>query len=165
MDLPEYAATVSPMDRRTSLQSSDSIGGRTSSLSRSSSRLRTHHDPNTVVLERFEDASPISASPFMMPPPSRRPSLPDSMHHLALTTPPPSNAIATPVAPVISASQSEDSGIARFRNHVLRLLVQPQANEAAYGVLLLGSTWDNFDVEASRFPPVCFTCTHLWTAT
>lgn len=153
MDLPEYAATVDPQGRRASIQSQSSLGG-FPSLSRSVSRVRTQPDPNTVVLDRFEDVSPASASPFGVSPSTRRPSLPESMWQLALTTPSPSTTGRRPTAPFTPATRSEHSGVTRFRHYILRILVQPEEDNTSSNTIVQGSTRDTFEVKALQFPPV-----------
>lgn len=151
-DLPEYASAASPNNsRRMSVQSQSSLAGRPSPLSRTGT-LQT--DPNTVVLDRFEDVSPGAGSPFTLQSNDRRPSLPESMYYLAITTPP---SAATPALATGSMGQPSPPGhslIARFRHYIVERLCQPQVEGTSPGVILPGSTKDMFEIEAQRFAPV-----------
>ena len=147
-DLPEYAAAASLGSRRMSVQSQASgFGLSTSSLSRSSTRSRT--DPNTVVLDRFEDISPSSAGQFSIPSPGRRPSLPDSIQYLSISTSSPTAHGFYTTSPLSQVAYADEQCIAHFRQYVINRLVQPQL-EGGFP----GSTRDTFEIEAARFQPV-----------
>lgn len=151
-DLPEYASTTSPNNsRRMSAQSQGSLAGRTSSLSRTNTQ---QHDPNTVVLDRFEDVSPGAGSPFALAPNNRRPSLPESMYYLNITTPPSAATPALATAPAGQPSPPGHSLITRFRHYILQRLCQPQVEGTSPGIIMAGSTKDMFEIEARRFTPV-----------
>ncbi|KAK3715258.1 hypothetical protein LTR37_007225 [Vermiconidia calcicola] len=157
-ELPEYAGTSSsPDSRRMSVQSqTSSFSNNNSSLGRSLSRGRT--DPNVVVLDRFEDVSSTSAGPFRIPSPARRPSLPDGLQYLTISTsslptfsPSSSSPSATPS--LTPGLRPDNHFISHFRHYVLPLLVQPQIGASTNDVLT-DSTRDMFEVEALRFPPL-----------
>lgn len=158
-ELPEYSATASPSSRRMSLQSSSSLAafsGRASSLSRSA----TLPDPNTVVLDRFEDVSPSVGSPFAGLPPERRPSLPESLYYLHITTSPTAvpSSVATAPAPAPPTSQYPSAAgnplLSRFRQYIVQRLCQPHVDGTPPDIILPGSTRDMFELEAQRFLPV-----------
>lgn len=158
-DLPEYATATSPGSRRMSLQSlqspqsQGSVAARTSSLSRTSTR----RDPNTVVLDRFEDVSPGAGNPFALPPPDRRPSLPISMHYLTITTTPSAPAPAqTMSAPPLGPHSAHpgQSLIERFRYYIIQRLCQPMLPGISTGRATISTAEETFEVEAARFGPV-----------
>lgn len=159
-DLPEYSNTASPSSRRMSVQSRSShatpsgrtSSGRTSSLSRSGTRAAV--DPTTVVLDRFEDASPGAGSSFANLPPSRRPSLPESMYYLAINTSPPVQPPTITTAPSPQSSNTGNSLISRFQHYVVQRLCQPMPSASSPGLLVPTSTRDMFELEAQKFPPV-----------
>lgn len=154
-DLPEYSNTASPSSRRMSVQSGSSHvthSGRTSSLSRSGTRAAV--DPTTVVLDRFEDVSPGGGSPFANLPPSRRPSLPESMYYLAINTSPPVQPPTMTTAPSPQSSNTGNSLISRFQSFIVQRLCQPMPSASSPGILIPTSTKDMFELEAQKFPPV-----------
>lgn len=159
-DLPEYSNTTSPSSRRMSLQSQSSLAAYVGRTSSSLSRTSTQHDPNTVVLDRFEESSAGSGSPFASLPPERRPSLPESMYYLALTTSPPAPVPlpAPAIVPTLSSSPHPSTAgnplVSRFQQYIVHRLCQPQLSGTPSGVLLPGSTKDMFEIESRRFPPV-----------
>jgi len=154
-DLPEYAALASPRGRRTSTQSrghrisTDSPG---SSLSRTS----TQTDTNFVVLDRFEDATPPAVAQYRVPSPARRPSIPDALQQLSISSPLHSVAPAYPTAAPTRPGNMEDRFIAHFRRYIVRRLVQPLVDRQPHDNIVPGSTRDVFETEATRFPPVCY---------
>ena len=153
-DLPEYADAASPTSSRKSGQS------RTSSFAsqrqrptfgRSLTRSRT--DPNVVVLDRFEDVSPISAGPASIASDSRRPSLPDNMQYLSISTSSSPISAMVPPSPLSQVMRADDDFIAHFRHSVSSRLVQPQLEGAAHE-MTANPTRDAFVIEAMRFQPL-----------
>lgn len=152
-DLPEYAGPTSPDSRRTSThsQASSLFGHNSSTIGKPP--LRSQTDPNVIVLDRFEDASPTSAGPWPTPTDSRRPSLPDRIQYLSIATSSlPSNSMMPP-SPVLNLAATDDPLISHFRQYLLPRLIQPQLADLP-GDLLTSMTKDLFEVEARHFPPL-----------
>lgn len=154
-DLPEYASTT-PTDssRRTSLASHQSGFALPSATSARIPLLRTRTDPNIVVLDRFEDASPTAGIPFPLPSPSRSLSIPDGLHALSINSAP---IVGDSVfeSPPPSAERSSDEVLfSHFRRYVVNRLIQPQLDGTNPDIVLPGATRDIFEVASIHFPPV-----------
>lgn len=150
-DLPEYAATAPPSSRRMSEQSRRrSVGSPGPSFSQSSSRV----DPNFVVLNRFEDPLPAASAPSHIHSPTRRPSFPDALQQLSISSSPQTTIPTYPATPISRVVSADDHFITHFRRYIVRRLVQPLSDIQARDAVVLGSTRDVFEVEAARFPPV-----------
>ena len=152
-DLPEYAAT-SPTEsgRRASIQSSaSSLANYGTSLVRAPTRSQT--DPNVVILDRFEDATPPPSALLPSPTDSRRPSLHDRIQYLTIATslPVPQTLLST--SPLTQLSPLGDPFVSHFRHYVLPRLIQPQVNDMPYDILTT-RTKDIFEIEAQRFTPL-----------
>ena len=128
-----------------------SLTNGTPPLGRSLTRIRT--DPNVVVLDKFEDVSPPSASGFSLSPSARRPSIPDGFQYLSLTSAP----SAGPIVPNAHSSVpngTRDQFLVRFRHYIARRLFQPMPEGALSSVLSPASTLDAFELGSEQFPPV-----------
>jgi hypothetical protein len=145
--LPEYAHR----GRRPSTQSAqDSIG----SPGSSSSRSVTRPDPNVVVLERFEEAAPPQSMSYPVAVPSRRPSMPDVMRKLSLTTSPQVTNPAFSPPPYTRIPSSDEHLTDHFRRNIVLRLIQPVLQGQVQHGLVPGSTKDIFELEAARYRPV-----------
>ena len=152
-DLPEYASVASPGSRRTSEHSPRStVGSPGPTLSRTSTRT----DPNVVVLDRFEDTPPASAGPFSSASASRRPSLPESMQYLSMSSSPPTTSAFHPLAPTPPTRASTTDGrlLAWFRQHIVKRIVQPPDTGTPEDIVSPTATRSAFEAESARFQPV-----------
>ena len=147
-NLPEYATATAPTDRRPSVQSG--IGSPVSSSGRSVTRV----DPNTVVLDRFEEVSPSASIPFPIVSPTSRASIPDALRHLSVSTSPQEASTSSLSATTTRASGPDGNLVLHFRKHIAPRLIQPIAEPPAQGAFTPGSALDVFDTEATRFRPV-----------
>jgi len=137
------------------VQSSDrgSLGSPVPSFS----RVTAWTDPNTVVLERFEDASPAAhqqQSQLISSP--RRSSFPEGLQHLSISTSVPPHvkpAMARPAA-IAQAPPADEYLVRHFRRYITRRLVQPLLDDPSQETITPGATKDLFEVEAARFLPV-----------
>lgn len=145
-DLPEYAAVAPASHRRTS--GTSFRGGHGSPMS-NLTRSRTLPDPNTVVLDRFEDSltSPVGTFTISTSTGSRRGSFPENLEQLSITTPP--YASSTASAPPTPVRRPDEHLLVHFRQYIAPRLIQPQQ-----GLLSPGSTQDVLGMEAVRFPPL-----------
>ncbi|KAF2169019.1 hypothetical protein M409DRAFT_21030 [Zasmidium cellare ATCC 36951] len=150
-DLPEYAATSPQESRRMSGASSSSARGARGSGRPGLGRSNTVPDPTVVVLDKFEDASPVSTGPMSAATESRRSSFPDALGQLSITTPPYNPSIST--GPHTPQVRSDEHLIAHFRQYIVPRLAQPQ-QDSRPGVASQGSTKDVLEFEATRFPPL-----------
>ncbi|KAK4500039.1 hypothetical protein PRZ48_008225 [Zasmidium cellare] len=150
-DLPEYAAHSPQESRRMSGASSSSARGARGSGRPGLGRSNTASDPTVVVLDKFEDASPVSTGPLSAATESRRSSFPEALGQLSITTPPYNASIST--GPHTPQVRSDDHLIAHFRRYIVPRLAQPQ-QESIPGFPSQGSTRDVLEFEATRFPPL-----------
>lgn len=152
-ELPEYATTASlPSSRRPSVQSFAS--GRvelTSPFGGTLSRVQT--DPNVVVLDRFEDASPISTLSLSLPSPGRRSSLPNGFHYLPESNGP-SEQVPLTIFSLSPRIKAEDDLVSHFRHYIVRRLVKPLAYDFPVDSVAAGHTKNVFELDSSRFQPV-----------
>ena len=130
---------------------SSSFASQRPSLSRSLTRSRT--DPDVVVLDRFEDVSPSSSGPYLMPSALRRPSVPDGMQYLSITTSPQSTGALVPTSPLSQIMHADDHFTTHFRHYVFSRLVQPQLQGGVNG-MITSPTRDAFEIEATGFQPL-----------
>ncbi|SMQ52596.1 unnamed protein product [Zymoseptoria tritici ST99CH_3D7] len=144
-DLPEYAC-VSPSNRPRGTHGSSR--GALSGSRPGFGRAQTFPDPNTVLLDRFEETSPTSLSPSIAVEESRSGSVPDILQHLSLTTPPPhaSTVTSAPPTPVIGP---DDHLLNHFRNYIAPRLTQPQLDTP-----FPTRPTDIFEAESVRFRPL-----------
>lgn len=155
-DLPEYAATAatSPFpSRRTSTNSSrGGHGSPRSGLCRSST-LPVSSDQNTVILDKFEELSPTTATApsTVSASESRRSSRPEeAIQRLSISTSAHNPGLAS--APMSPAVPSDDHLVRHFRQYIAPRLCQPQQDPVS-GVVL-HTTSDVLEREAARFPPL-----------
>lgn len=148
-DLPEYAVATSTNARRGSVQTQLSTPG---SPKPDPYRVFSRSDPNVVVLQRFEDASPTSSNSFPVFPSSNQSSLPEDMQRLELSTSPASvYAVAPQRSPDFIRSPDERL-IRHYRQTVSKVLYcHTKPSPEPDGSIV---DRDVFDEEASRFPPV-----------
>ncbi len=149
-DLPEYAAASPTADRRPSVQS-DFCGLPNGLYHFGIPLTRAMTDPNIVVLDRFEDASPISTIPFMVSPASRRPSLPDNLNVLSRS---PTSFGDHLVESASINDRPDERLLAHFRRYVVDRLIQPEVGVTGLDIPLSGSTRDIFEIASTRFKPV-----------
>ncbi|KAI5358545.1 Putative zn(2)-C6 fungal-type DNA-binding domain, fungal transcription factor [Septoria linicola] len=146
-DLPEYASSApSPIydSRRTSAHSSrGGYGSPQLGLSRS---VTMPADPNTVILDKFEDVSPITVFPV-----GPHDGFPETMQQLTITSPPYTPGLVS--APQTPVTRPNEPLIRHFRQYIIPRLVHPQS-DAIPGVISQGSTKDVLEREAARFPPL-----------
>lgn len=156
--LPEYSAAASsqaapsPSGRRPSVQSGHGSTG--SPVSSSGRSQPTRADPNTVVLDKFEDPSPPLPAQYSVLPTSRRPSIPDALQQLSISASPAITSRPSFTSPLPRAAGADDPLISHFRQNISRRLIQPVLEGQAAQDLVPGSTRDVFEIEAARFPPV-----------
>lgn len=137
-----------------SAQSSTSgQGSTTTSLGRPTTRLRV--DPNVVVLDRFEDVSPLPTAPLLTSPSTRRSSLPEGMQYLSLSKTVQSDSTVLPSSSLNSMRQADEPLLHRFRHYVVCRLLQPHTGPSISGnVISSWSSGDIFHTEARHFHPV-----------
>lgn len=139
-DLPEYAAVSPSSHRRTS--GSSTRGGHGSPMT-NLTRSRTLPDPNTVLLERFEEPSSLPVGTFTISAGSRRGSFPENLEQLSITTPP------TAPAPPTPGQSPDDQLLIHFRRYIAPRLLQPQQDLSSPG-----AAQDVLGREAVRFAPL-----------
>ena len=152
-ELPEYAETAASNSRHSSTNSQASGVANRTPINQTLRRSRT--DTNVVVLDRFEDVSPNSAGPgsFSLPSPARRPSLPDHIQYLSIsTTSSPATAVL-PRSPLSQVMRADEHLISHFRHYVFPRLVQPHL-EGTPNTMFANPIRDAFEIEASQFPPL-----------
>lgn len=145
-DLPEYATG----GRSSSFRSRRGGSGRPGSAIGRSVALPI--DTNTVILDKFEDVSPVTVASFSSPGGGRSEDFGEHMQRLSITSPPPPapyipSVIMAPICPTVS---QDHHLLQHFRNYIVPRLVQPQAD----GTISQGSTRDVLEREALRFPPL-----------
>lgn len=142
--LPEYAGASSPSTRRPSVQSGyGSVGSPEPFSGRAAPAL----DPNTVVLERFEEPVPTSRP---VATPSSQSSMPDAMRQLSLSASPKSVDTHVASPPHTRPRSPEDRLVRHFREHVAKRIL-PQVSDVSFEA---SSPASLFEREASRFQPV-----------
>ena len=157
-DLPEYAASVPHASRRTSgasYGSASSARGSYRSPRPGVNRAATFSDPNTIVLDRFEDSPTLSPTGFPRPDEGRRGSFPEGLQHLTITTSALSSGAATaPQTPTFRGA--DDHLLAHFKQYIVPRLAQPQPHQVAAGLgVIPASTARNaLELEAHRFRPL-----------
>ncbi|KAK1085588.1 hypothetical protein LTR33_002011 [Friedmanniomyces endolithicus] len=151
--LPEYASAMLAGGRRPSVQSTQ---GSVSSPTSSSGWQSTRPDPNTVVLERFEDGAPLTTTsyPVIVPPQRSDVNVPDAMRNLSIRTSPQAASLPNTTATYTRIPSSDDHLTAHFRQNIVRRLIQPQVPGQSQHRLVPGSTRDIFELEAARFRPL-----------
>ncbi len=139
--------------RRPSVQSTQ---GSVSSPTSSSGWQSTRPDPNTVVLERFEDGAPLTTTSYSVSVPPQRSDvhIPDAMRYLSIRTSPQVASLPNTTATYTRIPSSDDHLTAHFRQNIVRRLIQPQVPGQSQHRLVPGSTRDVFELEAARFRPV-----------
>lgn len=142
-DLPEYAAVSPAPHRRTS---GASTRGGHASPRLSLNRSRTLPDPNTVLLERFEEPSSLPVGTFTISSGSRRGSFPENLEQLSITTP---TNVPTASAPPTPGRSPDDHLLLHFRQYIAPRLIQPQPDLSSPG-----ATQDVLGAEAIRFTPL-----------
>lgn len=151
-ELPEYGGTPFSTSRRASVQSQAStlstVTNQVSPIGRVITRSKT--DPNVVVLDRFEDASPTTV-PYPLYLDTRRPSLPDRLQHLSMVPSPTSLDSTMPPSPIVLLASTDDPFVSHFRHYILPRLVQPQLDDTPE-THLTAKTRDLFEMEARNFP-------------
>lgn len=145
-DLPEYATG----GRSSSLRSRRGGSGRPGSATGRSVALPI--DTNTVILDKFEDVSPVKVASTSSSGGGRGEDFGEHMQRLSITSPPPPppyipSVIMAPISPTVS---QDHHLLQHFRNYIVPRLVQPQAD----GIISQGSTRDVLEREALRFPPL-----------
>ncbi|EMC91412.1 hypothetical protein BAUCODRAFT_39585 [Baudoinia panamericana UAMH 10762] len=143
-DLPEYVSSTSPVRRRPSVQSgSASLGSSFSS------------DPDTVVLERFEETPAQTPLSYPTSSPTRRPSVPEAFHRLSITSPPTLSSLTYAMAPLDRGPSAADEHLlTRFRQYIARRLTQPNVASLVHSSPHESSLSDLFEIEAARFKPL-----------
>ncbi|KAK1089293.1 hypothetical protein LTR33_000119 [Friedmanniomyces endolithicus] len=151
--LPEYASTTPSGGRRPSVQSTQ---GSMSSPTSSSGWQPTQPDPNTVVLERFEDAAPLTARSYPVVVLPQRPDvhMADAMRSLFISTSLEAAILPNTTATYTRIPGSDDHLIAHFHQTIVRRLIQPQLPGQSQHRLVPGSTRDVFELEAAHFLPL-----------
>ncbi|KAK0354024.1 hypothetical protein LTR91_025024 [Friedmanniomyces endolithicus] len=151
--LPEYASAMLAGGRRPSVQSTQ---GSVSSPTSSSGWQSTRPDPNTVVLERFEDGAPLTTTSYSVSVPPQRSDvhIPDAMRYLSIRTSPQVASLPNTTATYTRIPSSDDHLTAHFRQNIVRRLIQPQVPGQSQHRLVPGSTRDVFELEAARFRPL-----------
>lgn len=145
-DLPEYAT----VGRSSSFRSRRGGSGRPGSAIGRSVALPV--DTNTVILDKFEDVSPVKVASTSSSGGGRSEDFGEHMQRLSITSPPPPppyipSVIMAPINPTVS---QDHHLLQHFRNYIVPRLVQPQAD----GIISQGSTRDVLEREALRFPPL-----------
>ncbi|KAK4553012.1 hypothetical protein LTR86_009936 [Recurvomyces mirabilis] len=150
--LPEYAATsLRASGRRESAQSlQESVTSSTSSGGRSG----TSHDLNTVVLDRFEDATSPSGGAYSLATSPRLPNMPDALQRLSISTSTPVSMLPTAVNQLMTLPAGDAHLIAHFRQNITPRLLQPTTDDNNMQDLVPGSTRDLFQIESARFTPL-----------
>lgn len=150
-DLPEYATLPPSSARRMSVQSTRSaVASPRSELERSTNLV----DPNVVVLQRFEDASASSNTPFSVFPNTGRTSLPEDMQRMGLSASPPTVYASGPVLPSGHGNSRDDRLLVHYRQYVSVRLWLHSEDDLARGQGSPSFSHDMFEREALRFPPV-----------
>ena len=150
-DLPEYADTAAKTSRMDVNSQTNSTTGRASPRNMSLRRSRT--DTNVVVLDRFEDVSPTTVGSFSMPSLGRRPSLPNGIQYLSISTTAPPAGTIIPKSPLSQVMRADEHFISHFRHYVFPRLVQPHLHGTPDS-MIAHPIRDAFEIEASRFPPL-----------
>lgn len=145
-DLPEYASAARSDHRRSS--SNSTRGGR-GSPRMDLMRSRILSDPNTILLDQFEEPSPLPFGSMTMSSASgsRRNSIPEIPGQTAITTV--SYAPSTPYSPPAPARLPDELLLAHFHQSIGPRLIQPQHHGSSPG-----STQDVLGMEAVRFAPL-----------
>lgn len=134
-EIPEYASSADGRLQQSNIRAPRPRYGR------QSNRLA----PNVVILDRFEDASPVSAS---WPPGTDRRRSDPELASLSIKTEARSTGYST--APGTPLARSDEHLIRHFRQYIVPRLVQPQHP----GTLLPSSIPDVLEYEAARFRPL-----------
>ena len=134
-EIPEYASSADGRLQQSNIRAPRPRYGR------QSNRLA----PNVVILDRFEDASPVSAS---WPPGTDRRRSDPELASLSIKTEALSTGYST--APGTPLARSDEHLIRHFRQYIVPRLVQPQHP----GTLLPSSIPDVLEYEAARFRPL-----------
>ncbi|KAK4615946.1 hypothetical protein CLAFUW4_09761 [Fulvia fulva] len=157
-DLPEYAASVPHESRRTSgasYGSASSARGAYRSPRPGATRSITLADPNTVVLDRFEDSPVTSPTSFPRSDESRRGSFPEALQNLSIT----SSAFASGTSTALQTPTfrgADDHLLAHFRQYIVPCLAQPQPphTASALGIISQSTARNAIELEAHRFRPL-----------
>ncbi|KAK3641316.1 hypothetical protein LTR56_011344 [Elasticomyces elasticus] len=150
-NLPEYASAGQSNARRPSVQSTQSSVGSPASTS---ARLQHQPDPNTVLLDRFEEVSPPTTSSLPTRGGPGRPDIPEAMRNLSIATPLQATSSIPAPATYNRIPSSDDHLTAHFRQSIIRRLTQPLMQGQPRHGLVPGATRDVFELEATRYRPL-----------
>jgi hypothetical protein len=156
--LPEYA-TATASSRQAGPQSPvESLTGPTSS----SGPQQVHRDPNTVLLDIFEESSPPPSATYAVSALSRRGSFPDTFGGLRISTPANVGGLTSATSSTPRVSSADDDLVTHFREHIVKRLIQPVVEGQNRQSLVLGTTRDVFEIEAARYRPVSVADEHIY---
>ncbi|KAK3647070.1 hypothetical protein LTR56_008238 [Elasticomyces elasticus] len=150
-NLPEYASAAQSSARRPSVQSTQSSLGSPASTS---ARLQHQPDPNTVVLDRFEETSPPTTASLPTRGGPSKPDIPEGMRNLSIATPLQVTSSIPAASTYNRIPNSDDHLTAHFRQSIVRRLTQPLMQGQARHGLVPGATEDVFELEATRYRPL-----------
>lgn len=148
-DLPEYAM-LAPSGHRHSSESSSRgrHGSPRTHLGLTRSRTVPDPDPNTVLLDRFEEPSSLPVGSLTISSSgNRRGSFPEDLEQLSITTA--SYTSRTTSAPPTPARRLDEHLLLHFRQYISPRLMQPQHDTTSSD-----STQDVLGMEAVRFAPL-----------
>ncbi|EME39143.1 hypothetical protein DOTSEDRAFT_75032 [Dothistroma septosporum NZE10] len=158
LDLPEYASSVPHESRRASGASHGSNSSARGSYRSPRLGLKrgvTLSDPNTIVLDRFEDSPVISPISCPRSDDRRRASFPEVPQRLSITTSAfSSGSFTAPQTPIFRSA--DDHLLAHFKQYIVPRLAQPQPRQVASipGIVPSSTARNTLELEAHRFRPL-----------
>ena len=139
-DLPEYTESAAPYARGTSHRAGRGSLSRTVS---SRNRRSVHVDSNTIILDRFEDASPMSPGNGYDASGSGKDSPSEVLQHLPKVD----------LYPLTKVKLMDHHLVNHFRHYIVPRLIQPQQYSTP-DLISQGSTNHALELVATRYPPL-----------